>query len=160
MTPGEVSDRCEIEQVIARYCNAIDHRDWDALDELFTAEAIVDYTAMGGIKGALPEVKAFLTEALGLFSRTVHLAGLPDIHLLGDTAEVVTPCHNPMVLRDGDDPELLVCGLWYHHMFVRTADGWRIQQLREERAFIKVHRPDSRDAGVPGSSTEPRADDT
>ena len=51
MTLQELSDRTEIEQLSVRYANAIDRRDWDALDAVFTPDAYIDYRAMGGIDG-------------------------------------------------------------------------------------------------------------
>jgi hypothetical protein len=29
MSPREISDRLEIEQLLIRYCHAVDERDWD-----------------------------------------------------------------------------------------------------------------------------------
>jgi hypothetical protein len=41
--------------------------------------------------------------------------------------------HNPMVLAQPDDGELLVeVGGIYHHELVRTPDGWRSRRLVEE----------------------------
>ena len=34
----EISDRLEIEQLIVRYTVAIDRKDWDLLDTVFTTE--------------------------------------------------------------------------------------------------------------------------
>ena len=39
----EISDRIEIDDLFARYCHAIDERDWDALDDIFTPDARIDY---------------------------------------------------------------------------------------------------------------------
>ncbi|MEC7091299.1 MAG: nuclear transport factor 2 family protein, partial [Pseudomonadota bacterium] len=46
----ELSDRMEIQNILALYCEAIDNRDWEALDNFFTEDAIIDYTATGGLK--------------------------------------------------------------------------------------------------------------
>jgi hypothetical protein len=48
----ELSDRLEIEQLIVRYSNCIDQRDWDGLDAVFTPDAYIDYRKLGGIDGA------------------------------------------------------------------------------------------------------------
>jgi hypothetical protein len=39
--------------------------------------------------------------------------------------------YNPMQLPGMSD--LSYCGGYYHHELVRTPDGWRSRQLREER---------------------------
>jgi hypothetical protein len=56
----------------------------------------------------------------------------------GDVAHARTICHNPMLLRDGNDPDMFVCGLWYRDELVRTEAGWRIRSRVEERSYIKT----------------------
>lgn len=142
----EISDRLEIQDLLARYTLAIDSRDWDALDEVFTADAHIDYTAMGGAAGGLGEIKRFLAEAMPIFESFQHLVGSSVVDIDGDEARARTICHNPMVLKGGDDPHLLVCGLWYRDRLVRTADGWRIAERVEESSYMKNLRP-ARPAG-------------
>jgi hypothetical protein len=48
LTLREMSDRLEIQELFARYAHAVDSRDWVALKEVFTEDAVVDRTAMGG----------------------------------------------------------------------------------------------------------------
>lgn len=136
MDLNELTDRAEIADILARYTRAVDSRRWDDLDGLFTADARIDYSAMGGIAGTLPEVKRFLEESMALFSVTQHMLGLPAIDVRGDRASAVTPCHNPMLLGAGDTARLMVCSLWYHEDFVRTPDGWRVSALREEKCHM------------------------
>ena len=62
MSLQEISDRMEIGDLIVDYAMAIDGSNWDALDDLFTPDAHIDYTATGGIAGSLAEIKAFLPE--------------------------------------------------------------------------------------------------
>jgi hypothetical protein len=133
-----LADRLDIQDLIARYGQAVDRQDWDAFDRIFTPDARIDYRAMGGISGDPATIKAWLAETMPMFASTQHMFGLPVIDLDGDQATAVTICHNPMVLKDGDDPELMVCGLWYHERLVRTRQGWRIQELVEERSYIKI----------------------
>jgi hypothetical protein len=33
-------------------------------------------------------------------------------------------------------PEMSACGGYYHHRLVRTADGWRSRNLREENLWF------------------------
>lgn len=138
MNVRELSDRAEIADLIARYARAIDTRSWDHLDQIFTADARIDYIAVGGIAGNVAEAKAYLAETLPIFSCTQHMLGLPAIDINGDRATAVTPCHNPMVLGSGGDARLMVCSFWYHHEFLRTAGGWRISALGEERCHMSV----------------------
>ena len=66
----EISDRLEINDLLSRYTFAIDNKDFDALDAVFTPDATIDYTTSGGIKGRYPEVKAWLAKALSMFPMT------------------------------------------------------------------------------------------
>jgi hypothetical protein len=72
------------------------------------------------------------------FAKTQHMLGLPAIVVDGDRASSVTPCHNPMRLGAGKDAQIMVCALWYHHELLRTADGWRISRLSEERVHMTI----------------------
>lgn len=134
-------DRLEIQDVLAAYSEAIDTRDWDALDWVFTADAVIDYTEMGGIRGTLPEIKQFLAAALGpsgRFVRTQHMLGQSHIVLDGDTARARTACFNPMIFGEftvTEDERLHFVGLWYRDVLVRTVEGWRIRERFEERTY-------------------------
>lgn len=54
----EISDRLEIQDLLSRYSFAIDERNWDALDDVFTPDAVIDYSEAGGAKGTLAQIKA------------------------------------------------------------------------------------------------------
>ena len=136
LTLQEMSDRLEIQELFARYAHAVDSRDWAALKDVFTEDAVVDYSAMGGPRGTVPEVCAFLAEVLPLFPATQHLVANMIIELDGDRATARTMCHNPMPLPD--DGGLLQCGLWYLDRLVRTGAGWRLAERSEEKAYQVV----------------------
>jgi hypothetical protein len=144
LSTQEISDRLEIQDLIARYSVAVDTGDWDALDGIFAADATIDYTEMGGIKGNRAEIKAYLSDALKVFSRTQHMMGLPLITLEGDRAHTVVSAHNPMVIKTEGDPLMMFCGLWYHEDLIRTDEGWRIQSLREEKCYAEFLSPKRR----------------
>jgi hypothetical protein len=63
----EISDRLEIQDILVSYCEAIDTREWDLLDKIFTDNAIIDFTEAGGIQGNLKEIKIYLQKALKPF---------------------------------------------------------------------------------------------
>src|SRR4051812_22068422 len=63
----EISDRLEIQDLLVAYSTAIDGRRFDDLDRVFTADAYIDYRAMGGVDGHYPEVKAWLAQVLPNF---------------------------------------------------------------------------------------------
>ena len=98
LSHAEISDRLEIQQLTVDYSTAIDTRRFDDLDAVFTPDAYIDYTALGGIEGRYPEVKAWLAEVLPNFPMYAHMLGNFSVRIDGDTASSRTICFNPMVL--------------------------------------------------------------
>ena len=133
----EISDRLEIHELIARYSVALDSRDYDALDALFTDDAVLDYTATGAIKGSLAEMKAFIAQAFTMFEGTQHLTTSTTLQFSddGNTAQGKSACHNPMVFGGDLKPRMMIVGLWYVDTFVRTADGWRFKERVEQQLY-------------------------
>jgi ketosteroid isomerase-like protein len=133
----ELSDRIEIQDLQVAYSHAIDFKDFDALDDVFTPDAHIDYTVFGGPKGSYPEIKKYLSETMPMFSGYYHMQATSKVTIDGDTATAVTPCYNPMVLPLGEGKEqVFTCGLWYHDTYVRTPQGWRISKRVEEKTFV------------------------
>jgi ketosteroid isomerase-like protein len=125
-----LADRIEIDDLITRYSTAIDNRDFDLLDTVFTEDADLDYDEVGDFRGDRAAFKAWMAEVAPLFSMWLHHATNRAITLEGDTATAVTYLLNPVVL-DGR-PGVLTEGGRYHDRLVRTEDGWRIVARREE----------------------------
>jgi len=132
----ELSDRFEIQDLLADYCHAIDTQNFDALDNIFTADAFIDYTAVGGAKGNLEETKAYLEKALAKFSGMQHMLGLPQIKINGDKATGRTICFNPMVLQKDGAPYVFFVGIWYVDELIKTDKGWRIKHRAEEFSYF------------------------
>jgi ketosteroid isomerase-like protein len=133
----EISDRLEIQELIARYSYALDSGDFDALDALFTPDAVLDYTATGAIRGSLDEMKKFVTEAFTMFDGTQHLTTQTLLRFSddGNTAYGKSACHNPMVFGGENKPKMMIVGLWYVDTFVRTHDGWRFKERVEQQLY-------------------------
>ncbi|MBF6384174.1 nuclear transport factor 2 family protein [Nocardia farcinica] len=133
----EISDRMEIEDLMVRYAHAIDTHQWDLLDELFTADAHIDYTAMGGPAGDLAATKQFLATALPNFPAFQHLISNSALTIDGDTATGRTMCQNPMLVGGSDGPQqLMLCGLWNLDTFARIDGRWRIRSRVEEKSYM------------------------
>ncbi|MGZ4475858.1 MAG: nuclear transport factor 2 family protein [Nocardioides sp.] len=138
----DLLDRAEITDVLTRYTLAIDAGDFQDLDEVFTADAQIDYSESGGTIGVFPDVQAWLAENLYAFAiRCMHTVGQVDIALAGDAANVLAYFHNPMVIPDGprgaDGERVVEVGGIYHHTFTRTPDGWRSRRLREQVVWTR-----------------------
>jgi SnoaL-like protein len=137
LSQAEISDRWEIQQLLVDYSTAIDLRRFDDLDAVFTPDAYIDYTALGGIEGHYPEVKAWLAEVLPNFPMYFHMLGNFAVRIDGDTASSRTICFNPMMLP-GDQNQMMFCGLWYDDEFLRTPDGWRMTRRVETKCVQKI----------------------
>lgn len=148
----QLADRFAIDDLMVRYIEAIDNKDWDLLDTVFTPDAVLDYSTSGGpdAKGAYPEIKQWLQGALAAFPLTQHMIGKSKIELEGDTAKCRTIFHNPMVLPvnsegnydpDGSGQSVFVVGGWYEDTCQRTPDGWRIVHKFEQQAYVSGSFP-------------------
>ena len=143
----QISDRIEIEQQMVAYSSAIDQRNWDALDQVFTPDAYIDYRAVGGIHGRYPEVKEWLQKALAPFPNYYHMLGNLSLAVEGDKARSKVICFNPMKIQlPGGKAQVMFVGIWYLDEWLRTAQGWRMTQRVEEKCF-DFNVPGGLDAG-------------
>lgn len=134
----ELSDRVDLSDLVTRYATCVDHRDFAGLDEVFSPDAHVDYSASGGADGPWPEVRTWLSEVLPLFASTQHLVSNLAVRLDGDQATGRCMCLNPMRVDSDTGTQVLFYGLWYSLAFARSGDTWRITSLTQERAFDRT----------------------
>jgi len=128
-----LADRLEIEEVLTRYAWALDSKEFDRLDDVFTADAHIDYTSSGGVAGAFPEVKAWLAQVLPHFPAYQHLVTNKDIRVDGDGATSRSEFYNPMVTAKPDGSRgIFFVGGEYHDQLTRTPQGWRITDRVEK----------------------------
>lgn len=138
MDAQEISDRIEIADLVTRYTRAVDTRTWDDLDSVFTDDAILDYTSVGGPCAPLVEVKPWIAKGLAGFDRYQHVIGQVAITLHGDDADATAYFTNPMVAVAPDGTETLwEVGGYYHHDLVRTPAGWRSRHLVDETVWTR-----------------------
>lgn len=128
----EISDRFEIQDLVYRYADVIDQRRFDELRDVFSTDAHIDYSAVGGAVGDTESTIAFLKKALPAFKCYQHLNANVQITVTGDTASGRVMCFNPQELMLGKDKShLFMMGLWYNDKYVRTPQGWRIKERTE-----------------------------
>jgi len=137
LTPDQIADRFEIEDLLTRYATGVDTKDWDLWESCFTPDAHIDYSAFGGTTGGVKEVRAWLAEIMTKFAATQHLVTNRDIRLDGDRATARSGFYNPMAIAtgQGDQRILFFDGGYYCDELVRTPDGWRIKTRREEFSY-------------------------
>ena len=132
-------DRLEIQDLLTRYCKAIDTKDWSLLDTCFVPDAHVDYTSSGGVKGSYPEVRRWLADVLPHFPMSQHAVSNFEIVIDGDRASSRVYFYNPMARpKPEGGVSMFFIGGYYVDDLVRTADGWRITQRIEQQAWADL----------------------
>jgi hypothetical protein len=141
----QAADRVEIMEVLSRYAQYVDERDWDRLDEVFVPGAVIDFSNNGGARDTFPEIKGYLRQSLAIFAAIQHYQTNFAIDVDGDTATVRNYVFTQMVsIVDGAD-QLLADGGFYDSRLVRTDDGWRLQEYVASLTWLDGQWPD----GVP-----------
>jgi hypothetical protein len=131
MNGTETADILEIQQLLARYSRSLDTRDWELYRSVFTEDAYIDYAASGGATGQRDEVVEWLGKTLGTFQWSgMHYITNIEAEVTGDSALVRAAVFNPMQFPGMKG--LTYFGGYYHHDMVRTPEGWRSRNLREE----------------------------
>ena len=122
--PIDTADRLELHELPGRYGDAIDDRDWDRLDRIFTDDAVFDLTDLGGPRlEGLDAIKSFMdTEARHPKTHTMtniyvdETGGGVQLHF-----RILAP--QP---EGGTGHGRLVGTASYHDDVVKTPDGWRV----------------------------------
>jgi hypothetical protein len=116
----DIADRLALHELPGRYGDAIDDRDWDRLDTIFTTDAVFDMTGVGGPRcEGLAAIKTFMDE----------FDGHPKTHLMMNvyTDEVADGLaelrFRIIALMSGGK---VGTGSYYDDV-VKTPDGWRVR---------------------------------
>jgi 3-phenylpropionate/cinnamic acid dioxygenase small subunit len=138
-----IQDRIEIEELLARYAEMVDFRQWNKMDSVFALEATIDYTSAGGQKGPFRETLAWLDRALESWPINLHVVSNIQIEFNGDTAESRCYYHAPMGRNAPDGGQYVINnGGRYLDKLVRTADGWRIVERVCEQTLMQGALPE------------------
>lgn len=136
MTLQDISDKLEINELLARYCHALDQKDWKAFQAIFLPDAILDFTAFGGPKGSPAELQEFFIPILSSLASTQHTVSTIKIDLAGDNAAARSAAIVPMTAKAPEGKEsTFVSGLWYEDDLVRTPAGWKIKTRTQVRSW-------------------------
>ena len=134
---SEVGDRLEIADLLQRYFRALDDKNSDLLETVFSPGAKLHYEMGPGSRpSAYPEMVQAFRDFNASFLLTQHMMGHPEIELDGDEARSRTSLRALHVQQTtgGERNSWLVYGL-YHDRHARTPEGWRIA----ERHFLSLH---------------------
>lgn len=138
----QLNDRIEIEELLARYSRALDYRQFDDLEGIFTPDAEFDAGGLGHPQGPAA-IRAMIEGTIGHLDATQHLVGksLIEFSADGDSAEVRTYLISQHIRESAPGPvKHYFLGGEYADRVVRTADGWRIAYRRLDRMWKQGDR--------------------
>lgn len=119
-----MDDRTAIIDLAIAYTWALDSRNIDGLDEVFTPDAT------GMLHGVACEGRDAIKERIGgailRFDATQHLVGNHQVSVDGDEGTHRCQLQGQHVLADTEGGDTFIVGGYYEDRVVRTADGWRI----------------------------------
>jgi|SRR5688572_24990486 len=142
LTAQEISDRLEIDQLLTRYCHAVDDRDWQTYRTIFTEDAVIDDLVTGGIRSGVEEHIVYLTRALQHITLSQHTISTTLLDIDGETARALVHCICPMVVAmPGGGTQTMLLGVRYRDRLTRGHGRWRISELIEEK-FWHVNVPE------------------
>jgi 3-phenylpropionate/cinnamic acid dioxygenase small subunit len=137
-----LSDKLEINELLARYARGVDSKDWELWRSVFLPDATLDYSSVGIPAGSRDEIGAIFEQGFKAVQMTQHFISNVEVDLDGDRAKVRALFYNPMQLPGL--AQLSYCGGYYVHDMVRTPEGWKSERLVEHNEWF-VNRPgDSR----------------
>jgi len=140
-------DRHAIIDLLNRYAEALDHRDWALLDDVFLPDATADY-GVGALTGRAAIVRS-ITDLLGGCGPSQHLLGNYQVTVDEDHARSTSRIR---VFHQGAGSkaslEPFECFGEYHDDLRRAADGWRIAHREMVTTIVRG------DYGVLGPTPE------
>jgi hypothetical protein len=118
-------DAHQIQQCLLQYAVALDSRDFDLLESLFTPDARIDIPAAGVFDAR--GYRAASEAGLGRLDATHHFCNQPVLRIDGDRAFARTYLVAQHVVNALAPAGTLLIGAWYNDELLRTGDGWRIR---------------------------------
>ncbi len=112
-------DRIEIHELAARYGNAIDDRDWDALRQVFTDDAVLVINGFGSLDREDHGADAIVTSMSHSRHPVAHHVTNVEVMCSGDTVMMQSK-----IIGSGRRGR--VGSADYHDVLRRTERGWRI----------------------------------
>ena len=129
----------EISDTVTLYAYAVDHRDWSVWGEVFTPNAVLDYSAFGmGVSSPL-EWQSQLREMDHTLVSAQHLLLNQRILLSGDTASSRVEYHMTAIFKldESETMSIIEGGGLYLDNLERTAIGWRIVHRRAKEKWTR-----------------------
>lgn len=138
-----VLDRMALCEAQARYCRALDAKDWDGVAALIAEDYFVempgdpDKPELRGRDEALAYIRASVSDAV-----IVHHVHSPEIEIRGDEATAIWAIHERILWEEG---KWALGGYGhYHQRWVREDGAWKLLTLKLARLHMD-HDPPARE---------------
>lgn len=121
---GELADRSELAELVARHSVWLDELRYDESEQLFT-----DDVAVKSLRGEASGIEALVQIARkghDAYARTMHNKSNLVIAIDGDTATVRA---NDIAVLVGHDKTEQIAAAVHHYRARRTPEGWRFDRL-------------------------------
>lgn len=79
-----------IERLLTEYAWAVDTKEWDRLDAVFTPDAALDFRPVGGRAGTYADVKPWLERRMARYEALHHQLGNVRIDVSGEMARALS----------------------------------------------------------------------
>jgi hypothetical protein len=136
-TMGEPADT--LRMLVRRYAEIVDTRAFDAFDEVFTMEAVLE--TGNGRRVGLDEIRTAM-QGLHRYEATDHQVGASTFAIDGDRATGTVECEaHHWSTNDSGHRADRVMTITYHDRYEQTTAGWRLTHRR-----LDIHRIDEVDA--------------
>ncbi len=121
-------DHHDVCNLLYRYAQALDEKNWELLATCFTPDAVALYGEVLGRKDGFEAIRETCRSALGKLDSSQHIISNPEIEIDGDRATSRCYVHAQHTKAGTPGGDNMIIGGTYLDEIVRTADGWRIQQ--------------------------------
>lgn len=146
----ELLDRQAINDVLIRYCGALDRMDLAALADLFTVDCIVDYGPDARLRSTGSAALKKSLERMWRWSRTSH--HLSNVQIWFEDTNAASAISYVFAWHERPDGSSATILGQYHDRLERQPDGWRIARRRMfmngcDAGFkVDIHRFERMDA--------------
>lgn len=129
-----LQDRAEIDDLLARYCMALDTKNWDDFPNILATDVVWNYSdEFGSVHHGIDDVVKVIRTSLEPHAASMHAALMTRVWCTGpDSAEGFSHVLSKSVLDGSRVPGTaattfdVYCS-WLDN-YQRTADGWRIKE--------------------------------
>lgn len=130
------ADQLAVQATIQRYALAVDSGRFELFDQIFTADAELDYRSAGGPNEGRDQLRQWLEKSRAGLVRWQHHLSPSIIDLEDATALGRTDVYTANVFREASGGvHVLHAGGRYHDQLIHTRDGWRIRRRRFENTW-------------------------